>query len=150
MSVSVFKNAFVRMGSSAAPASTHWRMVRSVTLNYRAEILDKTAMGSSGRRRTFGLKDASLSIEFNQEYSTGWSAGTVKSVDGLLNSLFAVTSTAVWISVRATTGAASASNPAYAGRYLLESYNPVSGGAADLGVVTANFVADGVIARVIS
>ena len=148
MAVSVFKSGFVRMGSSASPGSTYWTMVRSITLNYRQEILDKTAMGSSGRRRTYGLKDASLSIEFNQEYSTGWSGGTVKSIDGIINTLFTASgSTACWIAVRATTSPTGASNPQYSGRYILESYNPMSGGAADLGVVTANFVADGLISR---
>lgn len=147
MAVQVFKNAYVRIGTSAAPSTSHWLMVRSVTLNYKQEILDKTAMGSSGRRRTYGLKDATLSIEFNQEYSTAWRGGTVKSVDGLLYSLYGVSSSNVFISVRATTGAVGASNPQYSGRYLLESYNPVSGGVADLGIVTASFSADGVIGR---
>jgi hypothetical protein len=147
MAIQVFKNAYVRIGTSAAPSTSHWTLVRSVTLNYKQEILDKTAMGSSGRRRTYGLRDASLSVEFNQEYSTAWKGGTVKSMDGLLYGLMGVASSNCFISVRATTGAVGASNPQYNGRYLLESYNPVSGGVADLGVVTASFSADGLISR---
>jgi hypothetical protein len=125
-----------------------WRNVRTITMSHRQEILDYTAMGSSGRKRLFGLKDVSLSIEFNQEYSTGASLGAAQnSLDYYLNSYLGKESSAVWISIKPTTATCSKSNPRYAGRYMLESFNPMSGMSADLGVVTANFIADGNIAR---
>ena len=145
MAISVFKNAVVVIGTSAAPSTFLWRHVRSIAMNHRQEILDYTAMGSSGRKRLFGLKDVSLSIEFNQEYSTG---GVIdKSLDFWLNSYVGAASSNVWISIKPTTATCSKGNPRYAGRYMMESYNPMSGNSADLGVVTANFVADGNISR---
>lgn len=148
MAISVFKNAVTFFGTSAAPSTFMWRNVRSITMNHRQEILDYTAMGSSGRKRLFGLKDVSLSVEFNQEYSTGASLGAAQnSLDYYLNSYLGKESSAVWISIKPTTATCSKSNPRYAGRYLLESYNPMSGGSQDLGVVVANFVADGNVAR---
>ena len=145
MAISVFKNAVVLIGTSAAPSTFIWRHVRQITMQHRQEILDYTAMGSSGRKRIFGLKDVSLNIEFNQEYSTG---GTIdKSLDYYLNSYVGLSSSNVWISIKPTTSPCSKSNPRYAGRYMMESYNPMSGNSADLGIVTANFVSDGNIAR---
>jgi len=145
MAVQVFKNAFVRIGTSATPTTDYHRFVRSVTMNYRQEILDKTAMGSSGRKRTFGLNDVSVTIEFNQDYST--TATSTGSVDGWIANKIGVESSNCWISIRATTASTGPSNPQYQGRFILESYNPVSGNVADLGIVTANFVSAGKIQR---
>ena len=144
MAVLVMKNPKVRIGTSAAPVSSTdvllQKRIRSVTLNLRAEILDKTAFGSSGRNRIPGLKDGSLTIEFINDYVDN-------GVDEIINSKLGLESSNCWIEVRPTTAARGAGNPAYTGWYCLESYNPGSGTVGDLGVVTANFVAGSAIVR---
>lgn len=148
MTVQVFKNAFVRIGTSASPSTRFWTFARTVTVGFRQETLDKTAMGSSGRRRTFGLRDASVSIEWVVDYSTA--AGSTGSIDKVLYNLIGVESSNCFINIRATTGALGASNPEYRGRFVLESYNPVSGNVADLSVITSNFVSAGKFVRAIA
>lgn len=140
MAEMVFKNAVVKMGSSAAPSTWIHRYIRSITVNYKVEVLDKTAMQSSGRGRIAGLKDASVNIEFNQDYADN-------KVDETLNGYLGASSTAVWIGIRPTTSPVGAGNPNYTGRYVMESYNPVSGSVGDLGTVSASFMCDGIVTR---
>ena len=114
--------------------------VRSITLSYNAEQGDITAMGDSTRQRIGGLKDWSVSIEFNQDYAAG-------EVDATLFSQ--VGSTLAFVG-KATSGAVSATNPSFSGTALLESYQPLGGSIGDVHVSPVNLVAAGDLTRATS
>lgn len=132
----VFKDASVKIGTTAAPVdlSDH---VRSVTISYSAEILDKTAMGSSGRRRIAGLKDFNVSVEFNQDFAANKVDATLFGYIG---------STAKWITIKKESSAAGAVNPRFHGDVLLESY-PIGGDVGSLMVSSVTFQGDGLLTR---
>ena len=96
--------------------------VKSVTINYSAEMLDDTAMGDNTRSRKGGLKDWSFDITFHQDYAAS-------NVDA---TLFPLVGTAFSTVIKPTSGAVSATNPSYTGTGTLESYNPIGGGVGDL------------------
>jgi len=112
--------------------------VSSVTINYSAEILDKTAMGANSRSRIAGLKDFSIDVEFNQDYATS-------NVDATLFPL--VGAAAFSIVVKPTSGAVSTTNPSYSGNVLLESYSPIAGGVGELEKTSVTFPGDGDLTR---
>ena len=133
----VLTDALFMVGTSASPVnlSDH---VRSVTINYAAELHDKTAMGDNGRTRIAGLKDFSVDVEFNQDYASAKVDATLWPYVGSTNK---------FIQIRPTTAAASATNPRFWGTVLLESYSPITGGVGDLQTVSVTFQGDGDMTR---
>lgn len=131
------KNAYVLIGSTGSYTALS-TFCRSVTINYGAEMLDRTAMGSSGRKRLAGLKDWSLTLELNQDYAAS-------QVDATLFPL--VGSTAKQAQVRPTTSITGAANPKFVGKCHLESYSPISGSVGNLGTVSVTFPGHGVMTR---
>jgi hypothetical protein len=88
-------------------------MARKVTLKTSAAELDNTAFGGGGyHSRIGGLKDWSLDIEWNQDFAAS-------QVDPLL---FPLLGTVSAVEIRPTSGARSATNPAYTGSVLISDY----------------------------
>lgn len=112
----VLTNAFVSINSVNLS-----QFVKSVSISYKSEMQDDTAMGDTARSRIGSLKDYSLSIEFFQDYAAG-------AVDA---TLFSIVGSVVPIEVRGSSAAASATNPKYTGSAILESYQPVGGSVGD-------------------
>lgn len=135
MAEMVLKNAYVRIGSSAAPTALSTAMTQ-ITINYSAELLDRTGFKSAGRSRIAGLKDWSMSFQFKQDFASS-------DIDHYFFDLIGTTGT--WMAVRPTTAVRAAGNPDYIGAGLLESYSPISGGVGSLAGFSASFqCADGV------
>jgi hypothetical protein len=113
--------------------------VRSVTLNYGAEILEITAMGNAGvRTKIAGLKDWSLDVEFNQDYAAS-------KVDATLFPL--VGAAAFAIVVKPTSGSVSATNPSFTGNGVLETYPPVGGEVGTVGTASCSIQGTGALSR---
>jgi predicted secreted protein len=129
----VLKNAYVVINS--VNLSNH---VRSVTINYGAEMLEKTAMSANSKQRIAGLKDWSVDIEFNQDFAAA-------SVDATLFPL--VGAAAFPIEIRPDAGAVGPTNPKYTGNALLESYPPISGSVGELATVSITLQGDGDLTR---
>ena len=131
MATLIYTDALVDI--NAIDLSDH---VRSVQLNYEAEILDDTAMGTSGTRSAKpGLKNWTLNVEFYQDFAAG-------SVDATLFPL--IGAAAFPIRVRPVKSSAiSATNPEYQGNAVLESYPPITGEVGTLGMASASFRAGG-------
>jgi hypothetical protein len=116
--------------------------VRSLTINYEAEMLDDTVMGTSGTRSSKpGLKNWGLEVEFLQDYAAG-------SVDATLFPLVGAASFPVLCRPVKTT-AVGATNPNYSGNAVLESYPPLTGEVGALGVASCTFRAGGGAANVL-
>lgn len=127
----VYTNAYVSINS--VELSDH---VKSITLNYEAELLDDTVMGTAGTRSNKpGLKNWSLEVNFLQDYAAA-------SIDASLFAL--VGADAFPVAVRPVNGAISTSNPEYQGQAVLESYPPLVGEVGALGTATAMFKPSGV------
>src|SRR5713226_5350987 len=90
-------------------------MATSATVPFTAAELDNTAFGATYRSKIGGLKEAKLEIEWNNDFAAG-------QVDALLFPLFGTVTT---FEVRPTSGARSATNPAYTGSVLISQYTPL-------------------------
>jgi len=113
--------------------------VRSMTINYEAELKDITASGSSGRKRKAGLKNWTASIEFNQDYAAS-------KVDATLFPLVGNT-TAVPFVAFPNSSAVGAGNPKFSGNCHVESYVPIGGAVGEEGKTSPAIVGHGVLAR---
>lgn len=135
MTVLAFTDAYVTVNS--VNLSDH---VRQVTLNVSADELDTTAMGSTYRARIGGLKDWTVTVEFNNDYAAS-------NVDATLWPLLGTTTT---IAIRATSGAKSATNPEYSGSVLVSQLAPVGGSVGDLATTSVTWQGAGTLTRATS
>ncbi len=132
MAVKVLDNAFLSFAGNDISAS-----VKSLTLNYAAEMLDKTAMGDTTRSKIGGMFDWSVSAELHQDHASG-------ELDSILFPLVGTTGALI---IREDSAAKGASNPEYTGQAVLESYPPLGGGVGDLGATSMSLQAAGALAR---
>ena len=125
MAVETFDAAYFLINS--VDLSDH---VESIKLEYKADMLEKTAMGMTEHRFMAGLKDWNLEVTLFQDYANG-------SVDATLNAL--VGGAAVAFEVRPDTGAVAVTNPKWTGSVVFEGYTPLTGGVGTLQKVNAKF-----------
>jgi hypothetical protein len=126
----ILKDAFVLI--NAVDLSDH---VRSVTVNYSAEVQDNTPMTKNSRQRIGGLKDWSADVEFYQDHAAG-------EVDA---TLFGVVGSQIACEFRPTSAARGATNPGYTGNGIIESYEPVAGAVGENAMTRIRIVgSDGV------
>jgi hypothetical protein len=113
--------------------------VKSVTINYAAEMLDETAMGDTTRINLGGLKNWSIDVEFIQDF------GSTPAPDVDLFSLVGTTFACVIRPVKSS--AKSATNPEYTGTGILESYNPIGNGVGELAMAPITIQSAGTLSR---
>jgi hypothetical protein len=129
----VLTNAKVSI--NAVDLSDH---VRSVKINYKAEVPENTAMGSTTKTRLPGLKDWDVEVEFNQD----WAAANVDAT------LFPLVGAAAFaVSILPVNAAASSTNPNYNGNALLESYPPMGQKVGDVAITTITLRGTGTLTR---
>ena len=136
----MFHKGVVKVGASAALVSLS-SFTKSVTITHTAEMLDKTAMGSSAKRRLAGLKDFTVAVELNQDLA-------VSKVDATLWPM--VGSTNKHIVIKAKSSASTGVNPRYVGKVLLPSYTPIAGAVGSLAGLSVTFQGDGLMSRLTS
>lgn len=112
-------------------------MVRKATVKAMADEQDSTAMGAQYKGRKGGLKDSTVSLEFNQNFDAA-------SVDA---TLWAALGTVVTVVVKPTTAATSATNPAFSGPMLLKEYSPIDGEVGSMATAGAEFTGAGLLSR---
>ena len=135
MATFVFTDASVTINS--VDLSDH---VRSVTLDISAEEQDDTAMGATFRSRKGGLKDGSISLEFNSDFAAAEIDATI----------FPILGTSVAFDIRATSSAVSATNPKYTGNCLVTQHVPVGNAVGDLATPSVTWPTTGTISRATS
>ena len=102
----------------------------AVTLDISAEEQETTAFGGSGyRTRIGGLKDASISLDFHQDFGSG-------AIDSVLFPLLGSEATVV---VKPTAGTVSATNPTYTGVFLVTEYQPFASNVGDLATLSVTW-----------
>lgn len=107
----VFKNPYITLGGVDLSS-----FIRSVTINYGAEILDKTGGVTNSKEKIAGLKDWSVALELNQDFDTA-------SVDKTLYDLVGAAAAAIIINPNGSS--TSVTNPRYSGNVLAGSYTPL-------------------------
>lgn len=111
------------------------------TVSISAAEQETTAFGNDFVSRVSGLKDASVSLEFHQDFGAS-------SVDATLYPLLGTEATVV---VTPTSGTVSATNPAFSAVYLVTEYSPVDSSIGDLATLSVEWpIASGVLTRLTS
>ena len=111
--------------------------IASVTLDITADEVETTAFGSTYRSRIGGLKDASVSLDFHQDFGAG-------SVDALL---FPLLGSTVAVKIAPTTGTVTATNPEYQFTALCTQYQPFAGAVGDLATLSVTWPVSGDVTR---
>jgi hypothetical protein len=111
--------------------------IASVTLDITTDEVETTAFGSTYRTRIGGLKDASVSFDFHQDFGAG-------SVDALL---FPLMGSTVAVKIAPTSGTITATNPQYEFTALCTQYQPFSGAVGDLATLSVTWPVSGEVTR---
>jgi hypothetical protein len=111
--------------------------IASVTLDITTDEVETTAFGSSYRTRIGGLKDASVSLDFHQDFGAG-------SVDALL---FPLMGSTVAVKIAPTSGTVTATNPEYRFDALVTQYQPFAGSVGDLSTLSITWPVSGEVVR---
>ena len=111
--------------------------LNSVELAQEADDLETTAFGSSWRTRIGGLKQASLTLNFMQDFAAG-------SVDATLNPLLGSIATVV---IKPTSGTVTATNPTYTMTALVTQYSPFASSVGDIATLSVTWPVSGSVVR---
>jgi len=131
----ILEDAFVSVDGNDISSS-----VKSVTVNYSAEMQDDTTMGDDTKSNKGGLKNWSAEVELLQDFATG-------QLDSIL---FPLVGTTVPVIFRPTSAAVGPSNPNYTGNGTIESYPPLGGTVGDLASTTISIQPAGTLSRATS
>lgn len=104
--------------------------IAAVSMDITSEESDVTAFGGSGyRSRIGGLKDASITVDFHQDFGAA-------AVDATLFPLLGSNATVV---VKPTSSSVSATNPSYTGEFLVSQYTPFASTVGDLATLSVSW-----------
>ena len=109
----------------------------SVTLSIESDDVETTAFGSTFRTRVGGLKNASLTLDFFQDFGAS-------SVD---TTLFPLLNTLATVVVVPTSSAVSATNPSYTALCLVNQYMPISSAVGDIATLSVTWPTSGTVSR---
>ena len=101
----------------------------AATLDISAAEQEVTAFGDTFVQRIAGLKDASISLDFHQDFGAG-------AIDAVLFPLLGSEATVV---VKPTAGSVSATNPSYTGVFLVTEYQPFASNVGDLATLSVTW-----------
>ena len=111
--------------------------IASVTLDITTDEIETTAFGQTYRTRIGGLRDASVSLDFHQDFGAG-------SVDSLL---FPLMGSTVAVKIAPTSGTVTATNPEYRFTALVTQYQPFAGAVGDLATLSVTWPVSGEVVR---
>lgn len=112
--------------------------IAAVTFDVSAAEQETTAFGNTYIQRIAGLKDASVTLDFHQDFGSA-------SVDATLFPLLGSNAT---VTVIPNGTAVTATNPSYTGVFLVTEYQPFASSVGDLATLSVTWpLADGTIAR---
>jgi hypothetical protein len=133
MAIFVATDFSVSINGSTALAS----YLTQVELKTSANDITTTSFGSSWVTRVAGLKEGSVTLQFNQDYAAS-------TVDATLWPLLGSQATVV---IKPTSTAVSSSNPAYTAVALVTDLTPVSGQIGDLATFSVTWPTSGTVSR---
>jgi hypothetical protein len=119
--------------------------VTSVTLSSTLDVVETTAFKDTARTRVAGLRDNQITLEFNQDFASGALESLVYPTDSTSK-----IGTAVAMEVRATSAAASATNPKFTFNALISEWQSLSGAVGELATVSVTWPISGTITKATS
>jgi len=111
--------------------------LNSAELTIEADDLETTAFGGTFRTRVGGLKSASVTLNFMQDFAAA-------SVDATLNTLVGSIATVVIIPQGT---AVSSTNPSYTSTCLVTQYSPMASSVGDLATFSVTWPVTGTVVR---
>lgn len=130
------KNTRVKVGDQDLTSS-----VASITLNQTVNEIESTGFGSAAVQRIAGLQDASVTIDFHQDYAAGSVAETVGSVFGGTAEIKILAGTALAQST------ASATAPLYSVTVLCSQQDLVNSQVGDISTFSVTWPAVGTVTK---
>ena len=119
---------------AGSPFSTS---LAAVTLDITVDEQETTAFGNTYRTRVGGLKDASVTLDFHQDFASG-------SVD---QTLFTNLGGTVAVVIKPTSGTVTSSNPSYSFNALVTQTQPFASSVGDLATMSVTWPIDGAVTR---
>lgn len=111
--------------------------IAAVTLDITADEQETTSFGNDYRTRIAGLRDASLTLDFHQDFGAA-------SVDA---TLFPLLGSAIGFSIQPNSGTVTATNPSYSGTAIVTSYQPFANSVGDLATLSVTWPVSGEVTR---
>ena len=132
----VGKNLRVKVGSTELTTN-----IASVEVTETVDEIEVTALGQNARSRIAGLKDASVTLSFHQDYDAS-------SVNATLNTIFGGTATvSILAGTSLTQGTATSTAPLFTIPILCSQQTPVNGVVGDLTTFDVTWPATGEITK---
>lgn len=117
----------------------------SVTLSTSVDVVETTGMGSAAAKtRLPGLKDNSVTLEFNQDFAASGPEITINAIGSSL------LGTVVPIVIKPTTSAVSATNPSYTFSAVCSEWQNLQAGVGELSTISATWPITGAITKAAS
>jgi len=135
MAIFVATDFSVSINGSTALAS----YLTQVELKTSANDITTTSFGNAWVTRVAGLKEGTLTLQFNQDYAA-------TTVDATLWGTIGLGSNATVV-IRPSSTVVSASNPAYTAVCLVTDLTPVSGNIGDLATFSVTWPTNGTVSR---
>lgn len=132
MAIFVYVDAAITINS--VDLSDH---ISKATLKIDVDDKESTAFGSIWKTRLGGLKDGSIALEFNSDFAASKIDATIWPLIGTVTA----------ITIKATLGANSTTNPQYSGNVLVKEYSPLDGSVGDLAKNSVTWPTSGAISR---
>lgn len=114
--------------------------LNSVELAIESDDLETTAFGGEWRTRVGGLKNATATLSFMQDFGAS-------SVDA---TLFPLLNTLATVVVTPTSGTVSATNPSYTAICLVNQYSPFASSVGDIATLSVTWPVSGTVVRAVS
>jgi hypothetical protein len=130
------KNLRVKVGTTELTTN-----IASVEVTETVDEIETTAFGQAARSRIAGLKDASVTLSFHQDYDASSVNATLASVFGGTSSVVILAGTSL------TQGTAAATAPLYSIPVLVSQQVPVNGQVGDLATFDITLPAVGEITK---
>jgi hypothetical protein len=108
-----------------------------VELNITADEVEASAFGSGWRTYVGGLKQATVTLSFHQDFGAG----------GIDATLWPLLNTNGTFTIKPTSGTVSATNPSYSFVALISQYNPIASSVGDLASFSVTFPVVGEVTR---
>jgi hypothetical protein len=115
--------------------------IAAVTFDVSAAEQETTSFGNTFVQRIAGLRDASVTLDFHQDFA----ASGPGNVDAVLFPLLGSNAT---VTVIPNGTAPTSSNPSYTGVFLVTEYQPFASSVGDLATLSVTWpLADGTVSR---
>jgi len=111
--------------------------LNSAELSIESDDLETTAFGGEWRTRIGGLKSASLTLSFMQDFGAA-------SVDA---TLYPLLNSAATVVIKPTSGTVTATNPSYTAVCLVNQYSPFASSVGDIATLSITWPVSGTVSR---